>query len=111
MHAGGLMTVYASNVTLRISPRHGAVLEGVLSGFPQRREGGDISVHIPDMYLQEQKDLLVDFRLPECTLGQNDYLDSSMSLCGCLPLLLKTPGKVASYGTQPLIHSDSEILV
>lgn len=84
--AGGLMTVYASNITIRISPRHGAVLAGVLSGFPQRREGGDICVHVPDMYLQEHKDLLVDFRLPARSDGicVSDDVDSSdRTGCGC----------------------------
>lgn len=97
------MTVYASNVTIRISPRHGAVLVGVISGFPQRREGGDISVHMPDMYLREHKDLLVDFRLPECTQwAHSDKQEGSEVGCGCLPLLHRSQGK-AGIGVQPAI--------
>lgn len=86
------MTAYASNVTIRIAPRHGAVLVGVLSGFPQRREGGEISVHVPDMYLQEHKDLLVDFRLPECPLGSSsDDEETSESMFSCVAKALRLP--------------------
>lgn len=83
------MTAYASTVTIRITPRHGAVLVGVLSGFPQRREGGEISVHVPDMYLQEHKDLLVDFRLPACPLEVSSSDEGATApLFGCLPMPL-----------------------
>jgi hypothetical protein len=62
---GGLMSVFATNVHIRVSPRGGAAVVNVLSGFPQRREGGEVVVRVHDMYMHEHKDLLVDFRLPE----------------------------------------------
>ena len=61
---GGLLSVAAQNVALRVSPANGARVTGVRSGFPTTRDGPDFLVRVPDVYAEEVKDLVVAVELP-----------------------------------------------
>jgi hypothetical protein len=64
---GGLMSVAALDVRISITPKHGAIIARVRSGFRHRRVAGKVIVSIPDISAEQSKDLLVEFDLPAVT--------------------------------------------
>ena len=61
---GGLLSVAAQNVVLRISPDNGARITAVRCGFDTVADGADWVVRLPDLYAEEVKDIVVTFELP-----------------------------------------------
>lgn len=62
---GGILSVAAQNVVLRIAPANGARLTSVRSGFTATPDGsGGYVVRLPDIYAEESKDLVVGVALP-----------------------------------------------
>jgi hypothetical protein len=69
---GGLLTVAAQTIELRVRAVNRAEIDGIQSGFPQRRDGDTFIVTVPDMYAEEAKDIVVSVKLPE---GSEDDVD------------------------------------
>lgn len=61
---GGLLSVAAQNVVLRLSPANGARITAVRCGFDTAADGADWIVRLPDLYAEEVKDLVVAVELP-----------------------------------------------
>jgi hypothetical protein len=61
---GGLLSVYAQNVSLRITPLNGATIQELHTGLSKRTDGLDVIVTMPDLYAEERKDVVVDINLP-----------------------------------------------
>ena len=76
---GGLLSVFAQNVELRIKPRtgDGAAITKVHTGLQQRTDGSDQIVSMPDLFAEEGKDLIIDFAVPVAT---GDNVESNTTL-------------------------------
>ena len=61
---GGLLSVCAQNVELRITPLNSAALKCVHTGFGKRQDGADTVVTMPDLFAEESKDVVLDLSLP-----------------------------------------------
>jgi len=78
---GGLMSVAAQNIELRIVPDGGCTLASLHTHFTNRREDGDSGpavVSIPDAFAGERRDVVVELRVPA---ADADFAD------GLAPLL------------------------
>jgi len=80
---GGLMTVAAQNIELRIVPDGGCILASLHTHFTNRREDGDsgaVVVCIPDAFAGERRDVVVELSVPAAAAD-------SVTLDGLAPLL------------------------
>jgi hypothetical protein len=56
---GGLLSVVAQNVELRITPTVGCTLSALDNGLQERYEGADLIISLADLYAEEAKDVVV----------------------------------------------------
>lgn len=61
---GGILSVAAQNIVLRITPVNRARIKQLRSGLQSSIEGNAHVVRMPDIYAEESKDLVVTFELP-----------------------------------------------
>lgn len=62
---GGILSVAAQNVIVRIVPVNGARVTSVRSGFTTTPDGnGGYVLRLPDMYAEEVKDLVISVAMP-----------------------------------------------
>jgi len=72
---GGLMSVAAQGIELRLVPAGGCALVAVHTHFALRREGapeGPAVVSIPDAFAGEQRNIVVELRVPATTEGETE---------------------------------------
>lgn len=49
---GGLLSVCAQNIELRITPCSGCMIKELHTGFPKRNDGDDTIITVPDLYAE-----------------------------------------------------------
>jgi hypothetical protein len=71
---GGLQSVVAQDIEVRLVPVCGTKIKRVHTGWPVWIEGnGDVVVRIPRMSISDRKDILMSITLPPC--GPNPHFE------------------------------------
>lgn len=77
---GGLLSVFAQNVELTITPLATNTVREVHTGQTKRSNGTSTVVALPDVFAEERKDIVVDLLLPAVPLeGSTDTLKATVS--------------------------------
>lgn len=61
---GGLLSIAAQDIHLRIQPCEGTEILRVMTNFTVTRDGDTHIVNIPDMFEDENRDILISIRIP-----------------------------------------------
>lgn len=83
---GGLLSVVAQNVQVRVAPAGGTQLESVLSTkyrVTKEGDGGNDAasiIHISDLYSEEQKDIVFSLILPPLSRGVEAFVAANVSV-------------------------------
>lgn len=62
---GGLLSTYAQNIEIRVSPHNGHRIQEVVSDVDTEQDGTDVTIKLPDILSEEERQLVLAFKLTE----------------------------------------------
>jgi Ca-activated chloride channel homolog len=62
---GGLLSTYAQNIEIRVSPHNGHRIQEVVSDVDTQQDGNDVIIKLPDILSEEERHLVLAFKLTE----------------------------------------------
>lgn len=96
---GGLLSVAGQNIQIRIVPKHGAIINKILTKYPfTENPDGTVLVKLSDIYGDERRDIICNVSVPKIDAPQQkqDLVEFSLEYFNVLTSRLETASSTVS---------------